>query len=381
MTSIHYKPHFKPRSIDSKAFGIVERLQSKGFKAYLVGGCVRDLLVGQEPKDFDIATNAEPNQVKRIIPFSYVIGRRFRLVLVKRDNQQFEVATFRREASVEEVQAVESDEADTRKSLDNFFGTPEQDAIRRDFTVNALFYDPIENLIIDYAEGLADIATRTLRMIGDPHQRITEDPIRSLRAVRLSHKLRFRIDPELRAKIMELAPLLTTTALPRRREEFLKILKQDSGPEIWMELFDLGLIHSCLPDLVPILESNDTRLIFFEALRLPLFPKDQELTPSEYFAPLMLGLDMAFNPRTIPEGLLKNQLGLSKLEIAHTDSALQMMDGFLNKESFLKRGTRRQAAFVGHENFDLSLQLSHLTGKISALEKEFWIEQKLKLLS
>ena len=172
---IKQKPTLHASWIDPDAKEIVRLLQREGFTTYLVGGCVRDLLVGIHPKDFDIATSAEPNQIKRKIRGAYVIGRRFRLVLVKRGLQQYEVATFRRSMSEEDIEALaattEEDPEQTPSpavSGDNYFGTPEQDALRRDFTINALFYDPVKNELIDYANGLADIERRLLRMNVDP---------------------------------------------------------------------------------------------------------------------------------------------------------------------------------------------------------------------
>ncbi|MGZ3743745.1 MAG: poly(A) polymerase, partial [Pseudobdellovibrionaceae bacterium] len=156
------KPHLHEDWIDPYARDIVRILQDEGFETYLVGGCVRDLLAGIHPKDFDIATNAHPNQVRRKIPQAYVIGKRFRLVLVRRGDQQFEVATFRRAISAEELEDSEAEIIG-----DNYFGSCEEDAKRRDFTVNALFYDPIQQKILDYCEGLKDVENRTLRMIGD----------------------------------------------------------------------------------------------------------------------------------------------------------------------------------------------------------------------
>lgn len=195
------KPFLSPEWIDPQALEIVRRLQGRGHTAFLVGGCIRDLLCGVVPKDYDIGTTAEPNQVRRIVPGSYVIGRRFRLVLVKRGDHQFEVATFRRESAPEDT--AEGEEAPVG---DNLFGTPEEDARRRDFTANSLFYDPIKAELIDFCGGKQDIDQRILKMIGDPKVRITEDPIRTLRALRFAHKLHFRLDSDLRAAIQELGP-------------------------------------------------------------------------------------------------------------------------------------------------------------------------------
>ena len=189
------KPHLHADWIDPDARSIVDRLQRAGHPTYLVGGCVRDLLAGIHPKDFDIATSAHPEQVRKLIRGSYIIGRRFQLVLVKRGDTQFEVATFRRMALPEEINPNETSYSD------NFFGTPQEDAQRRDFTINGLFYDPIKDELIDYVGGIKDIELGLIRMIGDPDIRLKEDPIRILRAIRLSHKLRFSIEQKLRESI------------------------------------------------------------------------------------------------------------------------------------------------------------------------------------
>src|SRR5580692_1341070 len=165
------KPHLHQDWVDPHAVGIVRALQKRDYTTYLVGGCVRDLLLGIHPKDFDIATNARPDEVKRIIHRAYVIGKRFRLVLVRRDEMQFEVATFRREVG-------EDEQREDLPAGDNVFGTAEEDAKRRDFTINALFYDPIADQLIDFAEGLPDLENRWIRMIGEPTKRLLEDPIR-----------------------------------------------------------------------------------------------------------------------------------------------------------------------------------------------------------
>jgi len=182
------KPQLHEDWIDPYALRIVRNLQDSGFETYLVGGCVRDLLVGIHPKDFDIATSAHPNQVRKKVPNAYVIGRRFKLVLVKRGDQQFEVATFRRNVSPEELAA--TPEEDTIEG-DNYFGTVEEDAKRRDFTANAVFYDPGQDKLIDFCGGIQDLNDRVLRMIGHPKERFVEEPIRIPRSIPPSHKLHF----------------------------------------------------------------------------------------------------------------------------------------------------------------------------------------------
>src|SRR5437899_1372426 len=176
------------KNIDPDALKVLYRLKNHGYVAYLVGGGVRDLLLGRRPKDFDIGTSAHPQQVKRLFRNCFIIGRRFRLCHVRFGRKVVEVSTFRRQA--------EADEGDTLIRRDNTFGTPEEDAFRRDFTVNALFYDIATFSVIDYVGGLEDLERRTIRTIGDPGIRLREDPVRMLRAVALAARLDFSIDPD-----------------------------------------------------------------------------------------------------------------------------------------------------------------------------------------
>ena len=174
------------KDIDADALNVMYRLKSHGFLAYMVGGGVRDLLLGRRPKDIDIGTNAHPQQVKKLFRNCFVIGRRFRLCHVRFGRKVIEVSTFRRQAPAEE--------GDTLIRRDNTFGTPEEDAFRRDFTVNALFYDIATFSVIDYVDGLPDVERRIIRTIGDPIVRLREDPVRMLRAVALAARLSFSID-------------------------------------------------------------------------------------------------------------------------------------------------------------------------------------------
>ena len=162
--------HLHPKFVDHEAKQIVRRLQDNRYESYLVGGCVRDLLLGILPKDYDIATSAKPSQIKRAVPYSYIIGKRFRLVLVRRGDKQFEVATFRRNVKPEDLPPEDEGE----NVGDNFFGTPEEDAKRRDFTVNALLYDPKSNEITDYCNGREDLEAGIIRIIGEPETRLDE---------------------------------------------------------------------------------------------------------------------------------------------------------------------------------------------------------------
>ena len=188
------------RDIDSDALKVLYRLHESGYTAYLVGGSVRDLLLSRRPKDFDIGTSAHPYQIKKLFRNCWIIGRRFRLAHVRFGMKTIEVATFRKnvpagtetEPAAEPVEAVEHLEPALR---DNTFGTPEEDAFRRDFTINALFYDIGTFSIIDYVGGLQDLKDGLLRCIGDPNDRFREDPVRMLRAVVMASRLNFRLDP------------------------------------------------------------------------------------------------------------------------------------------------------------------------------------------
>jgi len=231
------------RDIDPNVLKILYRLDAAGYAAYLVGGGVRDLMTGRRPKDFDIATSAHPQQVRDLFRNSRLIGRRFRLVHVFFGPQNIEVSTFRRRA--EDV--AEGDDPMIRH--DNTFGTPEEDAFRRDFTVNALFYDPRSFEVIDYVGGVPDLEARLIRTIGDPEVRMREDPVRMIRAVRFATKLSFEIEPATRAAIERHSGDLAKSSVPRLVEEIFRTLSF-KGAELALFLMEqLGLLKVLLPKL------------------------------------------------------------------------------------------------------------------------------------
>src|SRR5215207_312484 len=190
-------------AISPTAAKVCAVLREAGFSAYVVGGAVRDLLLGIAPKDFDIATDARPEQVRPLFRRAIIIGRRFRLVHVMLGPETVEVSTFRSA----DADPAEKDEHG-RVLRDNVFGTQEEDARRRDFTVNALYYDPANEEVVDFHGGLADLKKRLMRVIGDPEVRYREDPVRMLRAVRLAAKLGLTLDAETREPIRDMAPLM-----------------------------------------------------------------------------------------------------------------------------------------------------------------------------
>src|SRR4026209_2862757 len=212
---------FSRRDADPEALNVLYRLRQGDHIAYLVGGSVRDLLLGRKPKDFDIGTSAHPQQIKKLFRNCFIVGRRFRLCHVRFGRKVVEVSTFRRQAAVEE--------GDTLIRRDNTFGTPEEDAFRRDFTVNALFYDIATFSVIDYVGGLEDLEKRVIRTIGDPAVRFREDPVRMLRAVALAARLQFTIDRDTPQAIRFLRGEIVKSSPARILEEFYKILRQGAA--------------------------------------------------------------------------------------------------------------------------------------------------------
>ncbi|WP_413558815.1 poly(A) polymerase [Bdellovibrio sp. HCB209] len=377
------KPQLHEDWIDPYALRIVKNLQDSGFETYLVGGCVRDLMVGIHPKDFDIATSAHPNQVRKKVPNAYVIGRRFKLVLVKRGDLQFEVATFRRNVSAEELAATPEDEA---IEGDNYFGTVEEDAKRRDFTANAVFYDPAQNRLIDFCGGIQDIENRVLRMIGDPKERFIEDPIRILRAIRLSHKLHFSIESNMRHAIAETSSELKKSVLPRRREEWLKFLRLDEPHLAFMELFDLHILEQILPGLHSVFMDPAKMEIFEMHLARISQVGINKQDPLELFA----GFMFAFMKAQYGEGLwnheevlddpklayfIREEMGIFKQEAAVFFKALHLMTGLKKIDNYSRKGERRQMAFISNEAFGLAMKLSMIDFSLSAPEVHYWMQQ------
>ncbi|MBA4142951.1 MAG: polynucleotide adenylyltransferase PcnB [Nitrosospira sp.] len=244
-------------NISPCALKVTSGLQEAGYSAFVVGGAARDLLMGLEPKDFDVVTNATPEEVRAIFRRSRIIGRRFRLVHVMCGGETVEVSTFRGpsgdEAEGTNGGAAHADEHG-RLLRDNIFGSQEEDAKRRDFTVNALFFDPVHEEIWDYLNGYQDIEARRLRIIGDPERRYREDPVRMLRVVRLAAKLDMQIDPNTAAPIGDLAPLLQNVPPSRLFDEMLKLLLSGHALPCVIDLRKRGLHHGLLPMLDVILE-------------------------------------------------------------------------------------------------------------------------------
>ena len=270
--------------ISRGAQDVTRKLQQAGFKAFIVGGAVRDLLLGIAPKDFDIATNATPEQVKPLFRRAFIIGRRFRLVNVLVGPETVEVSTFRARQTGDEA-------ADEHGRLlsDNVFGSQADDALRRDFTINALYFDPTTEEVWDYVGGFEDVQARRLRLIGDPVTRYREDPVRMLRAARLAAKLGLALERKTSEPIPELAPLIENVPPARTFDEMEKLLLSGHAVESVKSLRRHGLHHGVLPLLDVILEQPLGQRFIELALANTdaRVREDKSVTPAFLFATLL----------------------------------------------------------------------------------------------
>jgi poly(A) polymerase len=234
---------FPESALDDDAVRVVHRLERYGFEAYLVGGCVRDLLLGRTPKDFDIATSARPAEMRHLFRNCRLIGRRFRLAhLHFRDHKIIEVATFRRAPTAE-------DDVTERHAAENLFGCAADDALRRDFTINALMYDVSKRQIMDWVDGLGDVEHRVIRTIGSPSRRFQEDPVRIVRAAKFSELLGLGFEESMPQAMAENAHLIPTCAPARLFEEILKILRSGAAARCLERFGTLGILQHVLPGL------------------------------------------------------------------------------------------------------------------------------------
>jgi poly(A) polymerase len=241
-----YPIEFDVRRVDASATKVVRRLTKSGFEAYLVGGCVRDLLIGSRPKDFDVATSARPDDVRRLFRNSRIIGRRFRLVhVLYAGGRVVETATFRRNPQGRTGKPGE----DLLIRNDNAFGEAHEDAARRDFTINGLFYDLERKQVIDWVGGMPDIDRRTVNTIGDPVVRFLEDPVRILRAIKFSARLDLGVTPQVYDAMVQCRGALSMAARPRLFEEVLRLVRGGaSHRSIWLA-WETGVLDVLLPEL------------------------------------------------------------------------------------------------------------------------------------
>ena len=285
--------------IDPDALKVLYRLRKFAHQAYLVGGGVRDLLLGRTPKDFDIGTSAHPNEVKRIFRNCWIIGRRFRLAHVKFGLKTIEVATFRRQLPPDELAAVEAEDERAAQAQtdaggkasrrpirrDNTFGTAEEDASRRDFTINALFYDIATFSVIDYVGGVEDVQNGIIRSIGDPSVRFIEDPVRMLRAIAFTARLGFQLDPPVQRAIRRHRDEIGKASPARMIEELYKILRSGFAAPTFRSLSEHGLLASIAPEV----ERRKTDSLWRSLDLLDTYRMRFESAPDTLTNPILLG--------------------------------------------------------------------------------------------
>jgi poly(A) polymerase len=407
--------HISRKLVSPNALRALYRLRDNGYVAFLVGGCVRDLLLGREPKDFDVATSATPNEVKRIFRNCRLIGRRFRLAHLHFGDEIIEVATFRSQAAPEpepelgqEPKAEEAVETGRHhhgrhpKHLksdegmilrDNVFGTPEEDARRRDFTVNALAYDSADFSIIDFTGGLADLNAGIIRTIGDPAVRFLEDPVRMLRAVRFAALLGFTMEDETRKALVAAADTIVRSSPPRLYEEMLKILLSGEGAKCCDLLRQTGLFAALFPAFSAWLNAEsdgyphtrfgemlacvDARIQQGGKISQPLL---LALLFGEYLnekteslrakgMPWQQSVDAAtaeFMGEVCPFVQITNRVGLALREIIALQTRLRQIPG------------RRPQAFVARKDFSDIIEYCRITRgdrKDVARQLEWWLAQ------
>ena len=374
------------RLVSNAATRSVQDLQKAGYRAFIVGGAVRDLLLGIRPKDFDVATDAEPEQVQRVFRRARIIGRRFRLVHVMFGPETIEVSTFR---------ALQADDVDIdehgRVLRDNVFGEQHEDATRRDFTVNALYYDPIADKVLDYHHGVKDLKAKVLRMIGHPEHRYREDPVRMLRAVRLSAKLGFGIEPATRRPIAALADLVRHVPNARLFDEMLKLLHSGNAYEGLRQLRECGLHHGCLPLLDLVFDAKDPAALEFVTRALKAtdarIHERKPVSPGFLFAALLWNLvnerwqqRHAQGEHTIPalnaaiDDVVDAQLDALAIQRRYVSD---MREIWLMQPRFEKRQAGTAARLMEHMRFRAGYDFMLLraeSGQCDALLAQWWTD-------
>ncbi len=338
------------REIDADALKVLYRLHEHNYVAYLVGGSVRDLLLRRRPKDFDIGTSAHPHQIKKLFRNCWIIGRRFRLAHIKFGPKTIEVATFRRQIDPSEVppgvdEVIEAapepaagpEDSKTEQTRaegthlakarahdrlihrDNTFGTPEEDAFRRDFTINALFYDIATFSIIDYVNGLEDLERRLIRSIGDPQVRFLEDPVRMLRAVVLGARLAFDLDPPILDAIDRLRHEMERSAPARLLEEYFKILRSGSAERSFRSLKDTKLLRAITPELDKAPAAMWESVARLDEYRQRFASAPDTLTNSILAGSLLVPLGLAGRRQPFSADPLERRVDLGMLQVPRRD--------------------------------------------------------------
>ena len=378
------------KDISPNALRVLYRLREGGFAAYLVGGAVRDLLIGGHPKDFDVATDATPEQVKSLFRNCRLIGRRFRLAHVIYGREIIEVATFRANEDDGSGSREMGDEG--RIHRDNVYGTIEDDAVRRDFTANALYYAIEDFSVRDYVGGFEDVQARVLRLIGDPESRYREDPVRMLRAVRLSSKLDFSIDPAAAEPLPRLAPLLSGAAPARLFDECLKMFMAGHGERSFLALEQHGLLPALFGETAKALATNRSgalRGTLLGALRSTdaRVQADRPVTPAFLFAALLWPAycrELAVLQKSGVETLAAQQRAADRVTLHQAERialprrfSLPMQEIWLLQPRFQQRQRKRVFRLLAHPRFRAAfdfLELRAATTPELVEDLAFWRE-------
>lgn len=367
----------------------LKKLNKSNYEAYLVGGAVRDLLLRLEPKDFDIATAAHPEQIKRLFSSCRLIGRRFRLAHIYFGRNYLEVATFRAPHNDSKLGKTSND---GRITHDNVYGTLEQDALRRDFTINALFYDQETGNIIDHVNGLADIQTKTIRLIGDPETRYREDPVRMLRAIRFAVKLGFSIEKETEQPIYELGHLLRNIAPARLFDETLKLFHSGYALEIFRVLRHYDLFQYLFPLTEESLMVDDDEH-FLTFIETALSNTDKRIGEGKSITPAFLYAVMLWDyiqEKTVAY-LADGQPNYQAIQLSASDAFSKQVqytaiprrfsnitrELWLLQHRFLRKDCRGAFSFTEHKRFRGAYDFHCLrvaAGEISIKECEWWTQ-------
>jgi poly(A) polymerase len=378
------------KDISPSALRVLYRLRESGYGAYLVGGAVRDLLLGMHPKDFDVATDATPEQVKHLFRNCRLIGRRFRLAHVVYGREIIEVATFR--ANSDDGSGDREMGEEGRVLRDNVYGSIEDDAERRDFTVNALYYAIEDFSVRDYVGGFEDVTNRVLKLIGDPETRYREDPVRMLRAVRLAAKLDFRIDPATAEPLPRMATLLREAAPARLFEECLKLFLSGHAEASFLGLEANGLLPVLFPETAGALAANRSgalRRMLMQGLRSTdaRIAADEPVSPAFLFAMLLWpaycrtlaalqaqGMHLAEAERRAADRATLHQVEIVALPRRFS---LPMQEIWLLQSRFSQRQRRRVVRMLSHPRFRAAydfLQLRLAASDSHAADVTFWAE-------
>ncbi len=361
----HYNKHIikatqvgiNPRMISKNALAVVEKLNRHGYEAYVVGGCLRDLLLGKNPKDFDVATNARPEQIQAVFQRQCrLVGRRFRLAHVMFGRDIIEVATFRANHTESKNDNHARQNEDGMLLRDNVYGTLEQDAERRDFTVNALYYSPKDNVIHDYFNGIEDLKAGKLRLIGDPVTRYQEDPVRMLRSIRFMAKLDMFLEKPSEKPIRELAHLLKNIPPARLFDESLKLLQAGFGVKTYQLLREYGLFEQLFPALMPFFTEKGDSLAERMILKA-LTSTDERVADKLRINPAFLFAAFFWYPLREKVEILKNEGGLNNHD-AYALASNEILDQFCTALA----APRRHTAVI-RDIWFLQLQLMKRAGK------------------